>query len=541
MERLPAELKTQVCSYLPRVDLLAVTRTCSSLAAAAKPLLFEILTFHGDDQTSDLHMLHRHCDWDGSSQLPCYPVELAFLDDAVDKVIELGITKYAKIFQYSPKLYMGSFWPIYRDWAEEQMNEPLDAEDMDDESDAWDEDEEWGYVGLRRQAEARISRFEEERELFDQAESFWNAGFLKQKEKKNTNHTALVRFFRSTTALNSIDILEWSCLDELEKHGVGRDVSEEVECQFARTEILNLHLETLGCALQEAGVRIKHLFLPTISGKAIPSTPAVQHLFSALKSLSFNLEDSEEMLAHHTEHPPPIRMLIRCARNTLERMEFNNTLYRYDLPCQGEHLLEKLWGDDSEREDGTLVFPRLKHLHIRNLILYAPSLFKFVEAQSALHTAIFTNVYLHTPGYGWSDVAAALPASCQSLHILFCGGESTPRVIPDPPPNPNLNYNQIPRFRPHRASWPASCKWRISDVFIKRRAEEQAYGEFNIVKQELINDIIAAQQTLDSYTGLPLNELLSLREDLERRVAQLIRDIYDSTFVLETAEAEKLQ
>lgn len=105
METLPAELQIHIYSYLPRVDLITLTRTCSSLAAAAKPRLFETLTFHGNDRTDHQHILLRHpCD--PYESLPCYPVELASLETAIDKVMELGITKYAKTFQYSPRLYI---------------------------------------------------------------------------------------------------------------------------------------------------------------------------------------------------------------------------------------------------------------------------------------------------------------------------------------------------------------------------------------------------------------------------------------------------
>jgi len=103
METLPPELQIQVCSYLPRADQLTITRTCTSLAAAAKPLLFETLSFHGDDHTSETHMHLRG---------PCL-VELASLESAVDKVRALGITKYVKTFQYSPKIYVEGMLALF--------------------------------------------------------------------------------------------------------------------------------------------------------------------------------------------------------------------------------------------------------------------------------------------------------------------------------------------------------------------------------------------------------------------------------------------
>lgn len=311
-------------------------------------------------------------------------------------------------------------------------------------------------------------------------------------------------------------------------------------CQFSNMVVLNLNLETLGTAIQEAGVRIKSLFLPTISGQAIFSTPAVQHLFSALKHLSFDLGDWTEMLARCNGRPPSIQKLIQGTRNTLERLELNNPWESHRLPYRGEHLLEKLWGDDSEQENGALVFPRLKHLQITTLILYAPSLINFLIVQPALQSAVFTNVFVQTQGYGWSHVAAALPPTCQFLRIHRCGGQATPKVVPDPAPHPDIAYSQIPEFRPQIFSWPVSCGWRISDAFIKREAEEQVGRERSIVKQQLIADIGAAQQGLKSSTGMPLSELLSLRRVLERETAEKFKMFKDDTYIRETAEYERI-
>lgn len=103
MEALPPELQIQVCSYLPRADLLTINRTCTSLAAAAKPLLFETLIFHGDDHTNETQVPLRNP----------RSVELASLESAVDRVRGLGITKYVKTFQYSPKIYVEGMLALF--------------------------------------------------------------------------------------------------------------------------------------------------------------------------------------------------------------------------------------------------------------------------------------------------------------------------------------------------------------------------------------------------------------------------------------------
>lgn len=203
-------------------------------------------------------------------------------------------------------------------------------------------------------------------------------------------------------------------------------------------------------------------------------------------------------------------------------------------------MLEKLWGDDTTREDGILVFPRLKHVQITTLILYAPSLINFLRVQPALESVVFANVYVQTQGYGWSDVAAALPPACRFLRIHLCGGQATPKVIPDPPPNPDMAYSYMSRFTPQKSTWPASCGWRISDAFIRRRAEQQTMLELSVVRQQLINDICAAQQGLESSTGRPLSELLWLREGFERRFAQNVERFGVDSCDHESADFERI-
>lgn len=110
MQYLPGELRTEICSRLPHNDLLSLSRTCGSLAAAAKPFLFETLTFHSDEQASQQHILLRH-PRDQENVGHFKPVELASMKASIDEVIDLDILKYVTTFQYSPKLYMDGTLP----------------------------------------------------------------------------------------------------------------------------------------------------------------------------------------------------------------------------------------------------------------------------------------------------------------------------------------------------------------------------------------------------------------------------------------------
>lgn len=107
METLPEQLRIEVVSHLPHVDIISLSQTCRSFAAAAKPFLFETLRFHGDPEGTRQHMLYRYqCDrmCPGRSK----EVELALLEPAINEVMELGIHRYATTFQYSPKYYVDS-------------------------------------------------------------------------------------------------------------------------------------------------------------------------------------------------------------------------------------------------------------------------------------------------------------------------------------------------------------------------------------------------------------------------------------------------
>lgn len=104
MDSLPGELRVEICSHLPHRDLLSLSRTCGSYAAAAKPFLFETLTFHGDEEASRHHVLLKH-PRDRDRVGPFKPVELASLRATIGEVIKLDIPKYSTALQYSPRVY----------------------------------------------------------------------------------------------------------------------------------------------------------------------------------------------------------------------------------------------------------------------------------------------------------------------------------------------------------------------------------------------------------------------------------------------------
>lgn len=123
--------------------------------------------------------------------------------------------------------YKADFWEQYRNWIDEWVDSAheLTFEDMNEtESDAWDSDDEWGHVGVRRLAEARRRRPEKEREIIAKAGLYWNGKVAEQEQRKVANHAALVRLFRSMPSLDRLQVMEWSCARELKKHGINEEL-----------------------------------------------------------------------------------------------------------------------------------------------------------------------------------------------------------------------------------------------------------------------------------------------------------------------------
>ena len=90
----------------------------------------------------------------------------------------------------------------------------------DTDSDAWDSEEEHGTIGIRREVERRRARPEKEREITEKAGLYWGIKVTEQEQKKEVNHAALVRLFKGMPALRRLRVREWSCEQELRRHGV---------------------------------------------------------------------------------------------------------------------------------------------------------------------------------------------------------------------------------------------------------------------------------------------------------------------------------
>lgn len=325
------------------------------------------------------------------------------------------------------------------------------------------------------------------------------------------------------------------------RRDIANKSSLEVESQFLDYEILNWHLVTLSVALGEAGFRPKQLFLPTVHGRSITRTPVVQQLFSALTSLSFSLHDPAEMLGGYDESPPSLRTLIRCSRHTLEKLEFSNLFAHFpEHQRRGEHLLEKLWGHDSDDESTTIKFPRLRELALVSFILYAPSLIDFLKAQVTLERVTFRHTYLPTQGYGWPDVAAALPPSCHALHISHCGGKSTPRVYPDPAPDSNVTHSKIKPLRPYTHQFPESCGWRVSKSYLQRETKKCIAEYWEPMRRRIADRIASAHSDGDGYTGAPISELLEQQLELEEKVASKTREFRKRVQSQNSADYERM-
>jgi hypothetical protein len=88
---------------------------------------------------------------------------------------------------------------------------------MYDEED-FEDDEEFGYAGVRRIVEDRRSRPERERGLIEAAEETWRLKVSEQHEKVDGNKRALARLFANMPNLIHVEICDWTC--QLEEFGI---------------------------------------------------------------------------------------------------------------------------------------------------------------------------------------------------------------------------------------------------------------------------------------------------------------------------------
>ena len=247
------------------------------------------------------------------------------------------------------------------------------------------------------------------------------------------------------------------------------------------------------------------------------------------------------MFGDHSGPPPSFRTLIQCARHTLEKLEFSNIFHTHpQRPYRGEHLLEKFWGYEPGRGTDTLVFPRLTQLNITSLILYAPSLVTFLQAQPKLEKVVFRHVCLPTQGYGWPDIAAALPPTCHSLHIARCRGQPTPRVYPDPGPNSTIGCDHVQPFSPYEHPFPESCGWRASKSYLERETEKYITGKMAVEKKSIATNIDLAQSNAKCYTGPPIGELLKRSAKLDRKISAKMQEFRERVKKQDHADYERV-
>jgi hypothetical protein len=79
----------------------------------------------------------------------------------------------------------------------------------DDMSDGFDDDPDWGYVGIRRVHEERVARPERERSLIEENERMWEERTAKQEANKEIINAALVKVLKAMPNLFRVEIGLW--------------------------------------------------------------------------------------------------------------------------------------------------------------------------------------------------------------------------------------------------------------------------------------------------------------------------------------------
>ena len=113
--------------------------------------------------------------------------------------------------------------------------------------------------------------------------------------------------------------------------------------QFSGCSTTWKHLELLSSALQASNSRIQSLVLSKIHPSSITTSAALEHMFSSLTTLSFNVESVDFLLESPNNEGSLLASLICHASETLQTLEFRNiTTSHPQLPDMGEHYIEKL-------------------------------------------------------------------------------------------------------------------------------------------------------------------------------------------------------
>ncbi|CAN9095928.1 hypothetical protein AA0114_g7482 [Alternaria tenuissima] len=459
---LPEELYLEIFSYLTQHHLRLVSRTCRTFATLTKSLMFQTIHLDGSAQTGfgrvedGQYKIHP-----GRSRT----VELGSLESTVDELLALDIARHVRKLKFSPAYYVDGFWSSYRRWLEREQDYEADFHNMYEEEE-FEEDSEGEYVGIRRRAEARLARPGKERNLIEQAEAIWVSKVEEQRERADEISAALVKLFAHMPSLKAIEIQEWHC--DLSDYGIVDDYDNEVSEQFSGCRTTWKHLELLSSALQASNSRIQSLVLPKIHPSSITASAALEHMFSSLTTLSFNAESVDFLLESQNNEGSLLASLICHASQTLQTLEFRNiTTSHPQLPDVGEHYIEKLLGSVSAPASTytPLVFPALKTLKLRSLLLETPSLINFLSQQPKLQYAHFEYVYLTSIGYKWHNVAQKLPPSCNKLYIGRCGHEKWALNSP-------AAYNHIKPFLPFKEGFPSTSGWRLNELAFQKEMDD---------------------------------------------------------------------
>lgn len=187
-------------------------------------------------------------------------------------------------------------------------------------------------------------------------------------------------------------------------------------------------------------------------------------MFTGLVDLDLHLDDVKFLELDNTSTSHDLPKLMQCALATLQRLKLQfSTDY---LPERGEHTFENLLYEPRTGPDEDappLIFPRLKTLELSTLIVYAPSLARFLSVQPALETINFEHIYLGTPDSNWAEFASSFPPSLQSWYVNRCGHEPFPETTPNF--QHPIGYNWIHQFKPFSSPLPPSCGWEAKDPF----------------------------------------------------------------------------
>ncbi|KAF2113063.1 hypothetical protein BDV96DRAFT_150620 [Lophiotrema nucula] len=198
----PQELYLRIFTHLSHTDRIVISQTCRVFAHLVKPLLFSSLNFDGQPQAPFYD--HRTSPYLSSRSRM---VQWSNLDEIVDDILTMGIAPCVKQFRFSPELYVEGFVPKYRQWLLDQLDRETTADDIaDDESDGFERDEEFMYVGLRRVQERRAAQPEREGDAIDKAERIWTQKIAEQSAKEANVKSAMAKLKLEMTNLKEVEV-----------------------------------------------------------------------------------------------------------------------------------------------------------------------------------------------------------------------------------------------------------------------------------------------------------------------------------------------